>query len=51
MEKDDQGRYTYVIPSEYDQVILNDNGGAQTDDLDVPASSGQTYDNSSNSWQ
>lgn len=51
MEKDDQGRYTYVIPSEYDKVIFNDNGGAQTDDLDVPTSSGQTYDNSSKNWQ
>ncbi len=51
MEKDGEGRWTYLIPSEYDMCIFSNNGGNQTGDLNVPSSSGQTYSNTNNSWQ
>lgn len=51
MEKDGEGRWTYLIPSDYDMCIFSNNGGNQTGDLNVPSSSGQTYSNTNNSWQ
>jgi hypothetical protein len=49
MEEKD-GKWTYLIPEGMTNCIFNNNAGAQTDNLDVPSSSGQTFSYSSNSW-
>ena len=50
METSSDGRWTYLIPTQYNKVIFNNNQGAQTGDLDVPSSSGMTFSYSNNSW-
>lgn len=53
MEQTSDGKWKYTIPTGMNKVIFNDgkeNGAQQTGDLDVPTSSGMTFNYSSNSW-
>lgn len=50
MEQTEDGRWKYTVPTGYDMVVFNSNSGIQTGDLNMPASSGMTYDKASGSW-
>ena len=50
MTQDKEGRWTYVIPEGMNHCIFSNNGNDQTENLDVPSSSGMTFGYSSRSW-
>ncbi len=53
MEQTSDGKWKFTIPTGMNFVIFNDgkeNGAQQTGNLDIPSSSGMTFNYSSNSW-
>ncbi|MGN1130798.1 MAG: starch-binding protein, partial [Ruminococcus sp.] len=50
MEQTTDGKWKYTIPTGFDMVIFNNGSGQQTGNLNVPSTSGMTFNFSSNSW-
>lgn len=50
MEQTSDGKWMAVVPDGYDMVIFNDGGSNQTENLNLPSTSGMTYNYSTSSW-